>query len=462
MGIIRCHLGEYCLASGLFSRALVIEPNLAIAHFLLGVANCELETYDVALTAFTACAAVLSQSAYVADYRMMDLDFVLKYDKAVANIQITASEVAHKNEYPHSTNGHLLHRLPAGLIFESPSERRWTFLINSRRRKDLAIPSRASKRSKRLTSQERDRPLPPVPINAISGGDTKRPDAGAALKARHKLSRSCGKNEILPQKVNRDSPGLPDRLKGLVQFVKHVAPGHKRALSEAQSTGHTIRDGTSSLTTPKPPSLRFSSDEHTVPEEEHKIGAQSGAEDTIPFGSLYGRWSSTSSVYSRPVDSMYPSKPLFAYRAPQVSEISGSETEPFLTMRFTPGPEGSTSEIQEGEATAKILREYLSDSSTRSPHCLPHLSDQDEKNLIRSLLPEQEREEEEEVEEEAYNPMREYFARLSTPGSTNASIFNGLERPPTRVSQEEEEEEPDENAYAEGTSGAPEADQSGG
>ncbi|KAK5018047.1 hypothetical protein LTR16_000033 [Cryomyces antarcticus] len=119
-GIVRCHLGEYYLASEAFARAGKYDNNLAISSFLLGIAKFELEEFRKAKRAFQTCYELIRGEVGVLDYGHSGLNFVLEKVDVERNILQSTVERNHKQHGASlPLGGHCtLNRLPAGRVFE--------------------------------------------------------------------------------------------------------------------------------------------------------------------------------------------------------------------------------------------------------------------------------------------------------------------------------------------------------
>ncbi|KAK4985981.1 hypothetical protein LTR66_008013 [Elasticomyces elasticus] len=124
VGIVHCHLGEYGLAAEAFKKAAVLDPELALAHFLLGIANYELKDLLVAELAFESCLLLIPPDWDVVDNKHIGLDFELARVSVQRNKKLVSLAIALQRNH-HGTRPLLLQtldRLPAGKIFEPPQE----------------------------------------------------------------------------------------------------------------------------------------------------------------------------------------------------------------------------------------------------------------------------------------------------------------------------------------------------
>ncbi|TKA66505.1 hypothetical protein B0A49_09377 [Cryomyces minteri] len=119
-GIVRCHLGEYYLASEAFIRAGRYDNKLAISSFLLGIAKFELGEFRKAQRAFQTCYELIRREAGNLDYGHSGLNFVLEkidVERNILQCTVEGNQKQHGASLP--LDGHCtLNRLPAGKVFE--------------------------------------------------------------------------------------------------------------------------------------------------------------------------------------------------------------------------------------------------------------------------------------------------------------------------------------------------------
>lgn len=169
VGIIRCHMGEYAMALDAFVKALVVEHNFAVGHFLAGIASYELSMYEISTAAFNACAVALAATGGSIDYHPMYLNFELEGHTAASNATYVALE---SNSLSPSTqaqqsNRCLLSRLPAGLIFESPGQGEviWDSPVTEQCIQPSSLASTAS--FSRRGDPPKDHPLPHISFDEV-------------------------------------------------------------------------------------------------------------------------------------------------------------------------------------------------------------------------------------------------------------------------------------------------------
>jgi tetratricopeptide (TPR) repeat protein len=120
-GLIEARLGDFDLASVSFEKALLLDGDDPVAHFLLGVVSVGLEDHYAGYVHLKRTLERLP--ADVLDYRTCGLDFGLSRSAVEADIErVRATLKSGKDRAGKATLTPIcLHNIPAELIFEAPS-----------------------------------------------------------------------------------------------------------------------------------------------------------------------------------------------------------------------------------------------------------------------------------------------------------------------------------------------------
>jgi hypothetical protein len=120
-GLIEARLGDFDLASASFEKALLLDGDDPVAHFLLGVVSVELQDHYAGYVHLKRTLERLP--AEVLDYRTCGLDFGLSRSAVEADIErVRATLKSGTDRAGKATMTPIcLHNIPAELIFEAPS-----------------------------------------------------------------------------------------------------------------------------------------------------------------------------------------------------------------------------------------------------------------------------------------------------------------------------------------------------
>ncbi|KAI9806321.1 MAG: hypothetical protein M1825_006436 [Sarcosagium campestre] len=128
-----CHLGEYAQAVEKYDRAIATEPKLALAWYGMGMSLFQLKDFKRAERRYKMCLGCLEPAQSKVDYRPDGLDYVLERERIEFNVRLCGEWKRYEQRHAERPKAWSLNRLPAGLIFESPSHR----LANQRRDSEL-------------------------------------------------------------------------------------------------------------------------------------------------------------------------------------------------------------------------------------------------------------------------------------------------------------------------------------
>lgn len=117
--LIRARLGEFAAASYSLEAAVRAVPDLALAHFLLGLVEWELRHSTRAQSCLERCLLVLGGAEEV-DYCPQNLEFVLKRGNVTHNLTMIRCASSQRRGSGLPTNDNLS-MISAELLFEAPS-----------------------------------------------------------------------------------------------------------------------------------------------------------------------------------------------------------------------------------------------------------------------------------------------------------------------------------------------------
>jgi hypothetical protein len=222
-GLIEARLGDFDLASVSFEKALLLDNNDPIAHFLLGVVSVELEDHYMGYAHLKGTLEGLP--ADVLDCRTRGLDFGLARSALEADIErVRATLEAGKNQAVKATVTPLcLHNIPAELIFEAPP-RPGSISQEERASSGGHVSSTAPTDSTKLDHDLNNPAIhrkshPAGSTHSTAGGETIEIGFNRQLPTAS-LPRSLPRKRLSP----RDAQIRDGSTKELARFLRHAGP----------------------------------------------------------------------------------------------------------------------------------------------------------------------------------------------------------------------------------------------
>ena len=241
-GLIEARLGDFDLASVSFGKALLLNEDDPIAHFLLGLVSVELEDHYAGYVHLKRTLERLP--AEVLDCRTRGLDFGLTRSAVEADIErVRATLKLGKNPAGKATLTPIcLHNIPAELIFEAPL-RPGSSPSVERTPGDRHEPSSAPESDAGLT---RDPKTPVTRRNSYSAVST-HPTVGVEtteIGFDRQLPSTAPLQSLLRKKLSpRDAQIRDGSTKELARFLRHARPSSAANSTHSPASLETIEIG---------------------------------------------------------------------------------------------------------------------------------------------------------------------------------------------------------------------------
>jgi tetratricopeptide (TPR) repeat protein len=225
-GLIEARLGDFDLAAVSFEKALLLDADDPVAHFLLGVVSVELENH---YTGYARLKSTLERlPAEVLDCRARGLDFGLARSAVEADIErVRATLKTGKDQAGKAkVTPIFLHNIPAELIFEAPP-RPGSISHEERASVDRHESSTDSRSDARLTRDPKT-PAPITPDSRSYSAINTAPTAAAKpteIDFDPQLPNTSPLRSLPRKKLSpRDAQIREGSTKELARFLRHAGP----------------------------------------------------------------------------------------------------------------------------------------------------------------------------------------------------------------------------------------------